>query len=72
MRRIYSAAGGRKMFAQYLAVILVTAMALHLRPAFWEYAAAVCGILGIAVGGIAYEDTHRKDGGGPPPTPGDP
>jgi hypothetical protein len=59
MSRIYEAAGGRKMFAQYLAATLVTAMAFVLRPAFWEYAVAVCGVLGIGVGSIAYEDARR-------------
>lgn len=62
MGRVYEAAGGRKMFAQYLAAALVTGMALVLRPAFWEYAVAVCGILGITVGGIAYEDVQRLRG----------
>lgn len=61
MSRIYEAAGGRKMFAQYLAATLLTAMALVLRPAFWEYAVAVCGVLGIAVGSIAYEDARRPE-----------
>lgn len=61
MECLYRFVGGRKMFAQYLAVALLTAMAGVLRPAFWEYAAAVCAVLGIAVGGIAWEDGKRAE-----------
>lgn len=63
MERIYRFAGGRKMFAQYLAVALLTAMALWQRPPFWEYALAVCAALGIAVGGVALEDARRHAAG---------
>ena len=65
MSRVYQVMGGRKMAAQYLAAALLTAMAWVLRPAFWEYAAAVCGVLGIAAGSIAYEDAHRHAGSVP-------
>lgn len=63
MDRIYRFAGGRKMFAQYLAVALLTAMALWREPPFWEYALAVCAALGIAVGGVALEDARRSSAG---------
>lgn len=65
MERIYRFTGGRKMFAQYLAVALLTAMALVLHPSFREYALSVCAVLAVAVGGIAYEDARRAaDGAG--------
>jgi hypothetical protein len=60
---IYRFAGGRKMFAQYLAVALLTGMAAVLRPDFWEYALAVCGVLGVTVGSIAWEDGRRAQAG---------
>ncbi|HEU4456409.1 MAG TPA: hypothetical protein VFR81_25300 [Longimicrobium sp.] len=59
MECVYKFAGGRKMFAQYLAVALLTGMALWMRPSFWEYALGVCAALGIAVGGVALEDSSR-------------
>ena len=63
MECVYKFAGGRKMFAQYLAVALISAMALVLRPAFREYALAVCAALGITVGSIAWEDGARARAG---------
>ncbi|HEX7239006.1 MAG TPA: hypothetical protein VF263_01960 [Longimicrobiaceae bacterium] len=60
MQRIYARVGGRKVFAQYLALSLLTGMAFALRADFSEYALAVGGVLGIAVGGIAYEDAQRQ------------
>jgi len=59
MECVYRFAGGRKMFAQYLAVALMTGMAMWMRPSFWEYALGICAALGIAVGGVALEDASR-------------
>jgi len=59
MHRIYQFVGGRKVLAQYVATALLTGMAFALHADFSEYALAVAGVLGIAVGGIAYEDGQR-------------
>jgi hypothetical protein len=69
MRQVYSWVGGRKVFAQYVATALLTGMALVLRAEFWEYALAICGVLGIAVGSIAYEDGRRLARDCPPGLP---
>ena len=58
--RIYRLTGGRKMFAQHVAVVLLTAMALVLRPPFLDYALGLCAALGITVGSIAWEDVRRR------------
>ena len=63
MNCIYAFVGGRKMFAQYLAVALLTAMAFPLDAEFWEYALAVCGTLGVTVAGVAWEDVGRAAAG---------
>lgn len=60
MLRYYKWAGGRKMGAGYIAVLLITAMAFVLDTSFVEYSAAVLTALGITVGTVAYEDARRS------------
>ena len=63
MHRVYHRVGGRKVFAQYVAALLLTVMAFALRADFWEYALAIAGVLGITVGSLAYEDVQRLRSG---------
>lgn len=59
MGRYYEWAGGRKMGAGYIAVILLTVMALCLGASYTEYAGGILLALGVTSSTIAYEDSRR-------------
>lgn len=62
MKRLYDAAGGRKVAIGYLAAVLLTVMAFPLQADFVAYSGAILIALGLTQGSVAYEDARRKDG----------
>lgn len=52
--------GGRKQFNGYLATLLLTVMALLVRPPYPEYSFSILAALGLTSGLVALEDREKQ------------
>lgn len=56
--RVFTALGGRKSAAGFLAALLLTGMAFPLQAEFTQYMTGILIALGLTQGTVAWEDTR--------------